>query len=385
MERRLTLPKPKTYAQYGIIILVFKVFLSYTVFDKMIPFLDNLLSLLAVLFLGISIINKGYTIKMLFIYGMVALLGLYSSYCVGNVMFFITILTILAIYNERRSIHFLYKYEIVAFVALSILSLMTGNAKRYVEEGMSLYFDFGFSHPNVAAAMLFNIMIMWIWLSYDELNLSVYLKLVIFSFVVYFFTGARTILIVGLITIFLVMLSKSEKKLIHQGLAFVAGWIVPVLSLTFLYTTVNYQSSGYIVKTIDTLLTGRLKLGAYAYAHYGFTFFGQVVEKGTIFGYDPLWNMSKFLTFDNIYTKLMINNGIIWLVLIAISFFALSRLKNNAMNCLIIVWAIYGITEGIVLNGYLCFPILFLTLLLGKNLTEETPVKLLKCEKNMSS
>lgn len=65
MGRRLTLPKPKTYAQYGIIILVLKVFLSYTVFDNMIPYSDTLLSLFAVLFLGLSILNKGYTIKML--------------------------------------------------------------------------------------------------------------------------------------------------------------------------------------------------------------------------------------------------------------------------------------------------------------------------------
>lgn len=103
-------------------------------------------------------------------------------------------------------------------------------------------------------------------------------------------------------------------------MAFVSGWIVPVLSLAFWYTTVNYQSSGSIIKIIDTFMTGRLKLGAYAYEHYGFTLFGQVVEKGTRFGYDALWNMSKFSTFDNLYTKLMINNGIIWLVIIAVSF-----------------------------------------------------------------
>ncbi len=372
MGRRLTLPKPKTYAQYGIIILVLKVFLSYTVFDNMIPYSDTLLSLFAVLFLGLSILNKGYTIKMLFVYGIVALLGLYSSYCVGNVMLFITILTILAIYNENRIIFFLYKYEVTVFVALSILSMVTGNVKRYVDEGMSLYLDFGFSHPNVAAAMLFNIMIMWIWLSYDELKPQIYLKLGIFSFAVYFFTGARTILIVGLITIFLVMISKSEKKWINEGLAFVSGWIVPILSLAFWYTTVNYQSSGSIIKIIDTFMTGRLKLGAYAYEHYGFTLFGQVVEKETRFGYDALWNMSKFSTFDNLYTKLMINNGIIWLVIIAVSFFCLSRRKNNIMNCMIIIWAIYGISEGHGLNGYLCFPILFLTLLLGENRTKET-------------
>ena len=100
MGRRLTLPKPETYTQYGIIILIIKVFLSYTTFGKMIPYLDTVLSLVAVVYLGLSILSKGYTIRTLFIYATIALLGLYSSYCVRNVMIFVTILTILAICGE---------------------------------------------------------------------------------------------------------------------------------------------------------------------------------------------------------------------------------------------------------------------------------------------
>ena len=110
MGRRLTLPKPKTYTQYGIIILIIKVFLSYTTFGKMIPYLDTVLSLVAVVYLGLSILSKGYTIRTLFIYATIALLGLYSSYCVRNVMIFVTILTILAICGEKKTILFLYKY-----------------------------------------------------------------------------------------------------------------------------------------------------------------------------------------------------------------------------------------------------------------------------------
>ena len=68
MGGRLTLPKPKTYAQCGIIILVLKVFLLYTVFGRMIPYTDSILSLLAVVYFGLSILNKGYTIRTLFIY-----------------------------------------------------------------------------------------------------------------------------------------------------------------------------------------------------------------------------------------------------------------------------------------------------------------------------
>lgn len=367
MGERLTLPKPKTYAQYGIIILVLKVFLLYTTFGKMVPYADSILSFVAVVYLGLSILNKGYTTRTLFIYFIISLIGLYSSYCVGNVMLFVTILTILAISGEKRVVLFIYKYEVLFFVLLTLLSIVTGNTKRYIEGSTSLGFDFGFSHPNVAAAMLFNMMIMWIWLSYNKLKLSTYVKLIMFSIAVYFCTGARTLLIVGLFTVFLVMLSKSERKWMQTGFAIIAGAVVPILTLFFMYTTVNYQSGSNAIKVVDTLLTGRLKLGAYAYEHYGFTFLGQVVEKGTNFGYDALWNMSKFSTFDNLYTKLMINNGLIWLVIIIVAFFCLARLKNNIVNCMIVVWAIYAITEGRGLNGYLCFPILLIALIIDKN------------------
>lgn len=367
MERRLTLPKPKTYAQYGIVILIIKVFLSYATIGKFLPYLDNFLSILAVLFLGMSILNKGYKIKTLFIYGIISLLGLYSSYYTDNLMLFISILTIIAIDLNNLTLLFIYKYESFAFIFLSFLSIIAGYSRMYDEEGISLYFDFGFSHPNVVAAMLFNFMILWIWLSYDDLKRSTYVKLIIFSFLVYFMTGSRTILIVGLFTICLVSVSKSGKKWICEGMSFAAGYIVPVLTLFFLYTTINYQSGGPILKLIDTLMTGRLKLGAYAYEHYGLTLLGQAVGKGTQFGYDALWNMSKFTTFDNLYTKLMINNGYIWLILISISFWSLSKHKNNILNCMLIVWAIYGITEGHGLNVYLCFPIFFLSLLIGEN------------------
>ena len=363
----MTLPKPKTYAQYGIILLVIKVFLSYTAFGKIIPYSDSVLSLFAVVCLGLSILNKGYTVKTLFVYAVILALGLYSSYCVGSVMLFITILTIFAIYNEKRTILFMYKYEVFIFVLLAIASIVTGNVKRYAGDGISLYFNFGFSHPNVAAAMLFNMMIMWIWLSYGNLKGSTYFKLVTFSFAVYFVTGARTILIVGMLTILLVMLSKSEKRWVQTGLEVIAGGIVPILSLLFMYTTINYQTGNAVIKAVDVLMTGRLKLGAYAYEHYGFTFLGQVVEKGTKFGYDALWNMGRFTTFDNLYTKLMINNGIIWLIIIAVAFLCVAKFRNNLLNSMIIVWALYAITEGHGLNGYLCFPILFIVLVIDKN------------------
>lgn len=367
MGEKITLPKLKTYAQCGIVILTLKIIISYSVFAGMIPYLDSFLSFLVIVFFSLSILNNRYKMSTIFVYAAVSLLGLYSSYLTGNTMFFITILTILAIYREKNIVLILFKYEVVFFVIIVVLALITGKIRMFEEDGFCLYLNLGFSHPNVAAAILFNIMIMWIWLSYNKLKGSAFLLIGIFPFAVYFITGSRTIIVAGLVTVLLVLLSKSESSLVQSGLAIAAGLIVPLLALFFMYAILNYRSGVDFIRTIDELLTGRIKLGAYAYEHFDFTLFGQKVIQGRVFGYDALWQMSMFTTFDNIYTKLMVNNGIIWLVIISVAFIRVASFKNNIINSMIIAWAVYGITEGHGIYPCMCFPILLIALSIDKN------------------
>ena len=53
----------------------------------------------------------------------------------------------------------------------------------------------------------------------------------------------------------------------------------------------------------------------------------------------------------------MVNQGVIWLILLAFIFYKLAKLNSGKVNIFLIVWALYGVTEVHGLNGFLCMPI----------------------------
>lgn len=371
MNELLCMPKADTNVKAGIIILAVKVILSYTTIGTYIPYLDDILSLAAVFFLAISIIQKQYSIRTMLLYASIAFLGLITSRYVGNVMLFITILTILAIRREKGVVYFLLKYESLTAIIIACCSLLTGTHLSYDSELQKYLFDFGFSHPNLISCIIFNIVIMWLWVYYDSLDRRAYMFCLLFLYAVFLLTGSRTMLFLGVFTIILISISKSNKRIVHTSIKAIAKYIVPILAIFFYYTCIYYNESNQLITQINDFLTNRIKLGAYAYTQYGFSFLGQVVEKNTEFGYDAVWNMSKFIAFDNLYTSLMINYGFIWLIVIASSLYFLANKGNTLVNCMIIIWAIYGITETHGINGFLCFPILFISFILEKNLNHK--------------
>ena len=89
--------------------------------------------------------------------------------------------------------------------------------------------------------------------------------------------------------------------------------------------------------------------------------------------WDSVWQLSGTVTFDNIYTYLLINIGIIWLVLLGILFYRISFMKNAKYNLFLIVWALYGITEVHGINPVMVFPILLIAVNSGMS---KTSVKL---------
>lgn len=135
-----------------------------------------------------------------------------------------------------------------------------------------------------------------------------------------------------------------------------AEFIVPICSgLTLL--CVNLLLSGNLIaEAVNALLSDRIKLGAYGVSHYGYSFLGQKVAKTNIV-WEAEWGFNGF-TFDNIYTYLAVNQGIIWILLLSVLFYYLAKKEDLKTSIFIIIWALYGITEVHGLNGFISFPIL---------------------------
>ena len=72
--------------------------------------------------------------------------------------------------------------------------------------------------------------------------------------------------------------------------------------------------------------------------------------------WDQYWGITNH-TFDNIYSYLMVNYGVVWICILAVMFVLVAKKGEEKDKILVFLWALYGTTEVHVLNPYLFFPI----------------------------
>ena len=175
----------------------------------------------------------------------------------------------------------------------------------------------------------------------------------------------------------------------RKWLSVFAKFIIPVCGVTIIIFTIVYVEQlnafhkNIVVMTIDKLLSSRVKLGAYGYDKYGITFLGQNLSNYKV-TWDQEWRLNAH-TFDDVYTYCAMNVGIVWLVLITVMFYKLADRHSDKINIFIIIWALYGISEVHVLNGYVFFPILMIMMTFEPSVKCGTSKKLMMCNINSSN
>lgn len=354
----------------GTLFLVIKTVFSVS---KIIPyseFMDTILSTFGALCMILSIIMQRYRVKVLFIYTMLISITAYNAMITGNNALAVTVITSLAIRKTdlKTYIQFIFKLQSALVICHTIIAIIGGMVSTFniVQNigGITRY-DFGMLHPNSFAALVFNLMIMWIWLNWDKIKARHIIFMILSSSILYYFCKTRTNFIVMLAVIGFVFVCGVKHKFVRR-IGEIATVIIPLLSVAMGVAIILYAKGNRIVLLLNEVLNARISLGAYALEHYSFTLFGQNMKSlytGTT--WDPIWQLNGF-TFDCIYTYMLINQGIIWLILLTILFAKLARRKNPKDNVAIISWALYGVTEVQGLNCFSCMPILLLTKLFRK-------------------
>lgn len=366
---KIHLPKIDKLLQFGILVMVIKVSFGMSTVFYYTETIDNVLTVLSVLAFMILILKQNYSFAILIGYLTIGLVGLYSVIQTGNYGYLITIITCLAIRktNISKIIKHIFTYEVIFFFFNVLWSLVSyvffQSSLSILIEGVTRY-SFGFSHPNTFSIYLFNLILMWVWLNYYRIDIKKIVVIFSISFVAFFFTKSRTGFIDILILCFLLLCRNITVINIKRIFTAVAKYITPLLAVVIIIMVTMYTSNNVIIIAIDQLLSGRIKLGAYGYVHYGITLLGQNLTDKTVI-WDSIWRLSGH-TFDCIYSFMIVNQGIIWLFIICVMFYLLAKKESFRINLCIICWALYGVTEVHGLNGYLCFPILLFTLLFSK-------------------
>lgn len=366
----MKIKKSNLFLYSGTFFLVIKTVLSAS---KIIPysdFMDTVLAAAGALCMILSIIMQQYKVKVLLIYAMLIGITAYNAIITGNNALAVTIITCLAIRKTdlKTYIRFIFKLQstlVICHTIVAIIGSMIGTFNIVQNIGGITRYDFGTLHPNSFAALAFNLTIMWIWLNWDRIKARHIVFMICSSGILYYFCKTRTNFIAMLAVIGFVFVCGVKHKFVRL-VEEVATVIIPLLSIAMGVAIILYANGNRIVLLLNEVLNARISLGAYALAHYSFTLFGQNMASlytGTT--WDPVWQLNGF-TFDCIYTYMLVNQGIIWLILLTILFAKLAKRKNPKDNVAIIAWALYGVTEVQGLNCFSCMPILLLTKLFGK-------------------
>ena len=355
--------------ELGTVLMACKVMLSYS---RVIPYsntFDTLLIVISLICFITRILLQKYSDKTLIAYALITILALYSCSKANNNSLLITIITLFALrdYNIEKFLKTIYRVEsflCLLHVVYSLSYSILVSWDRYLLILDNRYrFSFGFLHANTFSALLFCNLMLYIWLNYSSNLKKVLLKTTIIEVAAYLFTNSRTALTAYVILVFFLVTSKS--KLGQHIIREFCKIGIPIISISFMALIKGYIQGNPISYLVNTILTSRVKLGAYAYKDYGVTFAGQYIEYFRDISWDQVWQLSSF-TFDNVYSFLAISLGIVWIIILTYTYYQCAKDFDIKSLMFMGVWIIYGLTETTILNGYFCFPI-FLTVGVFKN------------------
>lgn len=373
MNKKFTLPKIKNELYLGIFILMLKV---YGEASSILSFynatLDTILATVGIACLAFHCLKiRYYTKREFFIYVCFTILALASTILVGNYDIFITVTTCLAIRGEKTVdvVEFIFKYASLFFGVHLLYALLriplAGDTYSQIISGVVRY-NMGFGHPNRFSILLFNLLLMWIWIHFSTITYTEIIMIGIISLINYSITKTRTNEIALIFLLLILIFYKSFPKKVSVFLKWLAMTIVPVFSLLSMVLVLLYQRGGStLAMALDVILSARIRLGAYAYEHYGLSLLGRNLSNIEI-QYDSVYRLNSF-TFDNIYTDILMRQGTIWLLIIAIFFVMLARKQKDNINFAIVAWGIYGITEVHGLNVYMLFVMILVNELFKNN------------------
>ena len=342
--------------------------------SHIIPYTEMIDDVLSVLILGIFllvILKQTFTYKQLIVYGIISVLTIYSAFVSGYMIIAITVLTILAIRQENVDDIAVFLFKCKSFflglntiVVLLFWGVGIAEISTIYEAGTRERIHFGYGMPAHFANYILDLIVLWLWLKHKKAKTRDYILLSMVSIVTYLCTDSRVIFVVSLMLI-LGSFGIKKTKIFNRLLSMVTKLIIPLVTGVMFLIIYLFAKGSSIAYAIDAMLNTRIRLNGYRLEQYGLTLFGQYCANVSE-GYNPVW-MTKGGAYDNTYMWLCINMGAIWLIILGVCFYKLSKMRRPLLNLLLIVWALAAVVDTDFLNGMSTFIILLMTLVLDKN------------------
>lgn len=315
------------------------------------------MTILAFIMLLIKLLITQYTKREIIICGILIAIGLISYLSSGREGVLLTIITIVGLKNisYRRILYLtliIRSFIFTSLITLSLTGVIENVTLKHWRDGVGMInrYGLGYDHPNLLHTNLFILVILFIYIFYEKLNITCYIGILAINLLIYNFSISRTglfaIILALLITIFL------KAKLISNRLFYnICKIIIPLCVLFTIVTAFGYSKFD-IIKKIDRILSGRIYYSSHFLNNYKWNAFGR-----NLIGDNNL--------LDNGYVVLIINYGVIIFGLYTLGYYKVVKkfiaYNMNKELLMIILFSIYGVTEGYIPNIFLNLSLIFLS------------------------
>ena len=357
----------------GVFLLQIRLFDSYSNLFAINYSVTKVFLLIGILCILIKILSVKEKVTIYFLKIAIILLGMITYIKSDNTIFLIVILVTLGAKDINKKVLVKYLFvtnllyvliNVFEYLLRMILNPETLKLIYIVKDGeMVKRHTFNFIHSNSFAAFIFWVYMMYVYLYDDKrkkyINICITLIVAIF---IYFYTYSYTTSLMLIIFIFLYYFYRNSKFFYSRISRFVFKNFITIMCLVMLVTIVFYYTN--LIQIMDNLLTNRIRLARFAYEYFGIGILGTNIYSI----YHPVaigdFIMGSFRFLDGGYYNLILRSGILaTCVFLYYVRKAMSRLFKNNQNreiVLLVICAIFAITETIAFDPLIAFPLVFI-------------------------
>ena len=260
-------------------------------------------------------------------------------------------------------------YSKAVILLIHIVAYVTSNGlyevtNKIIRDGRIRH-AFFIGHPNTFSFFLTWTIIEYIFVYYEKIRLRHIIIIWLIELLCYRFTDSNSGMIVLSLVCVFVLCEKYTKRVFRIVSSAVIKYGHALLSIFFIVFIRIYPAldgkARATWEAINVFFNGRTLFGAQAIDVYGITFFGRTIRFPEKVFWQGNWMDTGGMTiFDNYYIGHYILFGTVILVLISVSFFALSKKMENKERIVIIAFIFYGVMEAYITTFTFCFALLII-------------------------
>lgn len=362
---------PDSPLYWGILIMTGKVALACTNLFEVPELVDNAMNGAGMLIFLYYALRGWPDVKGMLLcwlgLGVIAVAALRSR----NFHLLMTAMTVMALRNGdvQKAVRLIFNWKCLLFAGNILLSLVLYFAfdqpiGQVYEPRFRFFipsrfrFCFGYNSSTAPADTVLCLSMMWCYLHFGNIRRRDAAGILGIATVVYLLCVSRMPYLLTFVMLALVLFYQNRQNRENPWLHAAAKWLAPGLSVFLIGGMLLYARWPDRVRLLDSLLTGRIKVAAGWYLFRGLTLMGKP-SNGVVIPAE--FRLAKYMMAnDCAYLAMAVWFGLLPLAVICIGLYLLAKRKQVRDNVMLVLWAIYSITEQSGLNCYLMFALILI-------------------------